>query len=46
LHELKEPGQTFDELIEELVEIQKKEQLFADMNEIREEGEFESLEEV
>lgn len=46
LHELKGPGQTFDELIEELVEERKKRQLFRDVNEIREESEFEPLEEV
>lgn len=43
LHDLKEPGQTFDELIEELVEERKKERLFEDMNRIREESEFVEL---
>ncbi|GAB3681741.1 antitoxin VapB family protein [Salinarchaeum laminariae] len=46
LHDLKGPGQTFDELIEELVEERKKERLFRDMNQIREESEFEPLDEV
>lgn len=46
LHELKGPGQTFDELIEELVEERKKRRLFQDLNEIRDESEFEPLEEV
>lgn len=46
LHELKEPGQTFDELIEELVEEQKKARLFRDMNRIREESDFVPLEEA
>lgn len=46
LHELKGPGQTFDELIEELVEERKKRRLFRDLNRIREEKEFEPLEEV
>lgn len=46
LHELKEPGQTFDDLIEELVEEHKKSQLFNDMGQIREESDFESLDEV
>lgn len=43
LHDLKEPGQTFDELIEELVEERKKKRLFEDMNRIREESEFVEL---
>lgn len=46
LHELKEPGQTYDELLEELVEEFKKARLFRDMNRIREESEFERLDEV
>lgn len=46
LHELKGPGQTFDELIEELVEERKKRRLFQDLNEIRDESEFKPLEEV
>lgn len=46
LHELKEPGQTFDELIESLVEDRKKAQLFRDMNSIREDSEFVPLEEA
>lgn len=46
LHELKEPGQTFDEVIESLVEEHKKARLFRDMNRIREESEFIQLEEV
>lgn len=46
LHELKGPGQTFDELIEELVEERKKAQLFRDMNRIREESEFVPLDEA
>jgi predicted CopG family antitoxin len=46
LHDLKGPGQTFDELIEDLVEERKKQRLFRDMNRIREESEFEPLEEV
>lgn len=44
LHELKGPGQTFDELISELVEERKKARLFRDMNRIREESEFEPME--
>ena len=45
LHELKQPGQTFDELIEELLEQQKKANLFEDLEEAREQ-EFVPLEEV
>lgn len=44
LHELKEPGQTYDDLLSELVEEHKKARLFRDLNRIREEGEFEPLE--
>ena len=43
LHELKAPGQTYDNLIEEMVEEYKKARLFRDMNRIREEEEFEQL---
>lgn len=43
LHDLKEPGQTYDELLEEIVEEYKKARLFRDMNRIREEEEFEPL---
>lgn len=46
LHELKDPGQTFDELIEELVEERKKARLMRDMNRIREESEFVPLDEA
>lgn len=46
LHELKKPGQTFDELVEELVEEQKKAKLFRDMNRVREESEFVPLDEA
>ena len=43
LHELKDPGQTFDELLEELIEEQKKARLFRDMKRIKEESDFEPL---
>lgn len=43
LHELKEPGQTYDQLLDEIVGKYKKARLFEDMNQIREEEEFESL---
>lgn len=43
LHELKSPGQTYDELLEEIVEEYKKAQLFRDLDEIREESDFEPL---
>lgn len=45
LHELKEPGQTFDELLDDLIEDRKKAQLFRDMSRIREENGFTTLEE-
>lgn len=45
LHELKDPGQTYDELLSDLVEEHKKTRLFRDINRIREESEFEPLEE-
>lgn len=43
LHDLKGPGQTYDELLEEIVEEYKKARLFRDMDEIREESDFEPL---
>lgn len=43
LHDLKGPGQTYDELLAELVEDRKKARLFRDMDRIREENEFEPL---
>ena len=46
LHDLKEPGQTYDELLAELVEEHKKARLSRDMNRIREENKFEPLDEV
>lgn len=45
LHELKKPGQTFDELVEELLEERRKSKLFRDMNRIREESDFVNLDE-
>lgn len=47
LNDLKGPGQTYDELIEELVEEHRKAQLMRHINELREEQEeFVSLDEV
>ena len=46
LHELKAPGQTFDELLDELVEEHKKAKLFRDLERLREEGEFVPLDEA
>lgn len=46
LHELKKPGQTYDELVAELVEEHKKARLFRDMDRIREESEFTPLDEA
>lgn len=45
LHELKEPGQTYDDLLSELVEEHKKARLFRDMERIRQENDFVSLDE-
>lgn len=46
LHELKGAGQTYDQLLEELLEEHKKAKLFRDMNRIREESEFVPLDEA
>jgi len=43
LHDLKAPGQTYDELLAELVEEHKKARLFRDVERIREEDDFEPL---
>lgn len=40
LHDLKEPGQTWDEVIEDLVEEHKERRLTDMIREKREEGEF------
>lgn len=40
LHELKQPGQTYDELLEELVEERKKRALFEMVEEKHERGDF------
>lgn len=40
LSSLKEPGQTFDELIEEMIEKEKKLRLLKDMKKIEETAEF------
>lgn len=45
LHDLKGPGETYDELLAEMVEEYRKARLFEEMDEIREESEFEPLEE-
>lgn len=47
MNELKEPGQTYDELIEALVEERKKARLMRHVNDLRDEQEeFVSLDEV
>lgn len=46
LHDLKEAGQTSDELLEEIVEAYEKARLFRDVNRIRNEEDSESLSEV
>lgn len=43
LHNLKEPGQTYDDLLEQLIEEHKKARLFRDMGAIREDEDFEPL---
>jgi predicted CopG family antitoxin len=43
LSELKKPGQTFDHLLNEIVEREKKYRLLQDMKRIEEEEEFEEL---
>jgi len=43
LSELKKPGQTFDQLLNEIVEREKKYRLMQDMKRIEEEGEFVEL---
>jgi predicted CopG family antitoxin len=44
LSRLKKAGQTYDELLGELIEERKKAQLFEEMRRIEEEGEFVELE--
>ncbi|PTD94084.1 hypothetical protein C9439_04385 [archaeon SCG-AAA382B04] len=46
LSNLKEPGQTYDELLKELVEMKKKKKLFKDIEEIKKNQEYHELEEV
>lgn len=45
LHDLRGPGQTYDELLAELIEEHKKERLFREMDRIREENDFVPLDE-
>lgn len=45
LHDLKRPGQTYDELLAELVEEHKKARLFRETDRIRQENEFVPLDE-
>lgn len=44
LSELKRPGQTFDQLLDEIIENEKKHRLLQDMKRIEEEEEFVELE--
>lgn len=44
LSELKKPGQTFDQLLDDLIEREKMHQLLQDMKRIEEEAEFVGLE--
>lgn len=46
LHELKGPGQTYDDLLEALIEEHKKARLEAETERILEESEFKPLDEV
>ncbi|WP_336001474.1 hypothetical protein [Halorientalis halophila] len=46
LHELKDAGQTFDELIAELVDEKKKKRLADHIREKRESGEFVKIEDA
>lgn len=46
LGDLKAAGQTWDELLAELVEERKKRRLLRDMNEIREQNEFVPLDDA
>lgn len=43
LHDLKDAGQTYDDLLGELVEEYKKRRLFGEMDAREESGEFEEL---
>ena len=43
LHEMKGAGETYDELIEKLIKERKKARLFEDMEQIRNESEFEPI---
>lgn len=45
LHDLRGPGQTYDELLAELIEEHKKARLFREMDRIREENDFVPLDE-
>lgn len=46
LSEMRSAGQTYTELLEEMVEARKKERLLLDMKRIEEEGTFVSLAEI
>jgi predicted CopG family antitoxin len=46
LSEMRSAGQTYTELLEEMVEARKKERLVTDMKRIEEEGTFVSLAEI
>jgi len=46
LSEMRSAGQTYTELLEEMVEARKKERLLSDMKRIEEEGTFVSLAEI
>ncbi|MCK9630611.1 MAG: hypothetical protein M0R30_03115 [Methanoregula sp.] len=46
LSEMRSAGQTYAELLEDLMETKKKERLVSDMKRIEEEGKFVSLSEI
>ena len=46
MHEIKEAGQTYDDLLEELIELKKKAQLYTHLRKIEENSEFIPLEDV
>ena len=46
LSEMRSAGQTYTELLEEMMEARKKERLVSDMKRIEEEGKFVSLSEI
>ena len=46
MHEIKEAGQTYDDLLEELIELKKKARPYAHLRKIEEDSEFIPLEDA